>query len=169
MKMAAQVRIPDYVDDSDFIITLASDSPEDEIILAKVRPGKTLLDTIRAVESRRQNGRKISMDSVATLQIPKLNLDIEHYFTQLGCRSFTNKGFEKYGIGYAVQSIRFKLDEKGAIVKSEARIVSPGIARREEPKRLIFDRPFLIYLKEKSAKYPYFALWVDNPELLMKQ
>ena len=169
LKMAAQVKVPDYTGNSDFIITLASDSPEDEIVLAKVRPGKTLLDTIKAVESRLQNGRKTYMDSVATLQIPKLNFDIERSYSEVCDKPFKNKGWEARYISKAVQTIRFKLDEKGAVVKSEARIVAPCEKGPEEPKRLVFDRPFLIYLKEKGAKYPYFALWVDNPELLVKQ
>jgi len=31
----------------------------------------------------------------------------------------------------------------------------------------VFDRPFLILLQRTDAKTPYFALWVDNVELLM--
>ena len=124
---------------------------------------------IKAVQVRVENGKKAYMDEVETVQIPRLNFDIEHYFTQLGGKKFTNKGFEKYGIGYAVQTVRFKLDEKGAIVKSEAKIATPCERGPEELKRLIFDKPFLICLKEKKGKYPYFAVWVDNPELLVKQ
>ncbi len=168
LKMAAQVGIPDYRDNSDFVITLKPDSSEDEIVLAKVKPEKTLLETIKAVQARIENGKKAYMDEVETVQIPKLNFNIEHYFEQLCGRSFTNKGFEKYGIDYAVQTVRFKLDEKGAVVKSEARIVTPCEQGPGELKTLIFDRPFLIYLKEKTGKYPYFALWVDNPELLIR-
>lgn len=48
-------------------------------------------------------------------------------------------------------------------------IIALGNGEGEQPpKKLIFDRPFLLYLKEKDGKYPYFALWVDNPELLVK-
>ena len=31
----------------------------------------------------------------------------------------------------------------------------------------VFDKPFLIMLQRKDAEMPYFALWVDNTELLM--
>jgi len=36
-------------------------------------------------------------------------------------------------------------------------------------KHLIFDKPFLFCLKEKNGKYPYFAMWVDNAELMLKK
>jgi len=55
----------------------------------------------------------------------------------------------------------FKLDEKGAMVKSTSMMAAAAI-----PKQLIYDRPFLIYLKDKNAKWPYFVMWVDNPELM---
>jgi hypothetical protein len=64
----------------------------------------------------------------------------------------------------AMQSIRFRLDERGAILKSEA-----GVALSEDgskPRQFIFDKPFLILLERRDAARPYFALWVDNPELL---
>ena len=33
---------------------------------------------------------------------------------------------------------------------------------------MIFDKPFLIMLQRSDAKMPYFALWVDNAELLVR-
>jgi hypothetical protein len=33
---------------------------------------------------------------------------------------------------------------------------------------MVFDRPFLIMLQRSDADVPYFALWVENPEILAK-
>ncbi len=33
---------------------------------------------------------------------------------------------------------------------------------------MIFDEPFLILLQRREADVPYFAMWVANPELLVK-
>jgi hypothetical protein len=33
--------------------------------------------------------------------------------------------------------------------------------------RMIFDKPFLLLMQRQGAKVPYFALWVDNAELLV--
>jgi hypothetical protein len=35
------------------------------------------------------------------------------------------------------------------------------------PRQFIFDKPFLIYLKEKDSPL-YFAAWVANTEILKK-
>ena len=35
-----------------------------------------------------------------------------------------------------------------------------------KPRQLVFDKPFLILLQRGDAQQPYFALWVDNAELL---
>jgi len=63
----------------------------------------------------------------------------------------------------ALQNIRFRLDERGAILKSEAAMAA---CLPNEPRQFIFDKPFLILLERHDAAQPYFALWVDNPELL---
>jgi hypothetical protein len=61
--------------------------------------------------------------------------------------------------------LQFKIDEKGAEITSEAR----QEALDGGPSHFHFDRPFLIYLKKRGAKYPFFVMWVDNAELLSKQ
>ena len=65
----------------------------------------------------------------------------------------------------ALQNVRFRLDEHGAILKSEAAMAAEAADRRSLA-QFIFDKPFLILLERKDAAQPYFALWVDNPELL---
>jgi hypothetical protein len=34
------------------------------------------------------------------------------------------------------------------------------------PKRLLFDRPFLLYIKKRDAQQPLLVMWVENAELL---
>ena len=65
----------------------------------------------------------------------------------------------------AMQSIRFRLDENGAVLKSEA-AVKVADKPLKKPRQLIFDKPFLILLERHGAEQAYIALWVDNPELL---
>ena len=61
----------------------------------------------------------------------------------------------------AQQDILFRLDRSGAELKSEAKMYALGGATH-----FVVDRPFLIYMCQRGAKTPYFALWVDNAELL---
>ena len=68
----------------------------------------------------------------------------------------------------AVQSTKFVMNEKGVELKSESSM-SFGCAKHMEPEpkhRMIFDKPFLILMERNRSKVPYFALWVDNPEIL---
>jgi hypothetical protein len=62
----------------------------------------------------------------------------------------------------AKQAVRFRLDETGAVLKSET-LLAASLTQRN----LVFDKPFLIYMKRGNAKAPYFALWVGNAELLV--
>jgi hypothetical protein len=171
MKMGEQVRIFGYKDDHHFIIRLQPGSAQDEIVLAKMSPGKTLLQTIEAAMATIAAGDGDYLDQGDTMQIPKFNFDVTHSYDEL-VGKLVIRGESRHGpIEAALQGIRFKLNEKGARLRSYGTVIgSNGDEKVHDnlPRKLIFDRPFLVYLKEKGAKYPYFALWVDNPELLVK-
>ena len=36
------------------------------------------------------------------------------------------------------------------------------------PAYYFFNKPFLVYMKKRGAKHPFFVMWVDNAELLEK-
>jgi hypothetical protein len=166
-----QVEIIDYKNMRDFIICLGSKHPDDEIILANVEPGRTLLETFEQVDRRtarsRSNGRTHSLNRNDVLQIPKLDVSMNHSYTSLLQLHLLNKGFEKYFIAEARQDLKFRLDECGATTKSEATLVLKK-GPPPEFKLLRFNNPFLLYIKKKDAKYPYFAIWVENTELMVK-
>lgn len=162
-----QVGLVDIRDYDDFIIRLVSKSEKDEIILAKVKPQSTLLETYTAVDQRIKSAGR-PLPNTAKLEIPACNFKVQQHFKELEGKLLLNKGWENHYVGKAIQWIRFKLDEKGVVLKSEAKLLlyPTGLSPRSIP--LIFDKPFLIYLKQKDGKYPYFAMWVDNSELMTK-
>jgi len=175
-ELVKQISILHYKNNDEFIIKLNSTSPKDEIILAKVAPQATLGGTIESMdklikaECKNNVCAVIAMRDGDTLQIPKLDFDILHNYKELEGKGVLNKGFEGYFISKALQSIRFRLNEKGALLKSEAKIVmTKSIMIGGQQKNLIFDKPFLLCLKEKGAKYPYLAIWVDNAEILIRE
>ena len=101
----------------------------------------------------------------ADLIVPVVDFDRAREYTELYGHTIhaANKELDGLPIIFAKQSIRFRLDERGAVLRSEAGIgMGGGIAQRH----LIFDKPFLILLERKDANNPYFALWVGNAELL---
>jgi hypothetical protein len=146
------------------IIQLRCKSEDDEMILALVEPKDSLIETIESVMKRVQNPSSSRTRGPDALAIPKLDFNVEHSFEELANRAFENEGWEDWFIARALQWIRFRLNERGALLKSEAKIERlKGL-----PLVYAFDEPFLIYLRHKDAKYPYFAMWVDNAELLLK-
>jgi hypothetical protein len=91
---------------------------------------------------------------------------IEHRFKELEGvdKPLSNSSMQGLWIDPALQVIEFKLDQRGASVSSQAMIA----AKKGGPRELHFNRPFLIYMKKRDAKHPFFVMWVDNAELLIK-
>lgn len=170
-KIGNQVNILYYKNDSDFIINLKTQNSKDEIILANIDPQNTLLDTINDVNSRVKVPQKQGLNIDDTLEIPVIHLYAKKDFSEFENRRLLNSGFEQYEIAKAVQDINFNLDNSGAKLKSEAEITVKITARNpnmnpKKQKHLIFNKPFLLMLKQQGKTYPYFAMWIDNSNML---
>jgi hypothetical protein len=164
-----QVSIDDYQSPDDFVIELKTLSPDDELILAKVSPGPTLQATIQGVLARLAHATPQTAGSGDSMEVPKLNFDLRRDFQELEGHVIVPtpaaKIKNKLILSKVEQLVRFQLNEKGAILKSEAVAVANAMAMRASH-QLIFDRPFLILMKQKTSAQPYFALWVGNTTLL---
>lgn len=154
VRAASQVLVYDNRAPDDFIVELKTRSKSDRLILAKVHPGRTLGETIVAVQNRMKQHKPGSMEPLSDLLIPVIDFDVLRQYGEL-----LGQGSP---LVVAEQQIRFKLNEQGAILKSEA-----VMARALSNKNLVFDKPFLVMIQRTDAKQPYFALWVDNAELLV--
>ncbi len=169
--LVSQIDILYYKNDDNFIIRLKPKSTGDEIILAKVKPGNTFFNTIENVKTKISSVKPSGLENGDSLKIPKFNFDIGHEYKELMNKQLKLKkiDFNGYIIAEAIQQIKFKLNEKGAVLKSAAKVLMMETALQEPKARnFIFDKPFLIYLKEKKSNYPYFAMWVENDELMEK-
>ena len=86
-KLRDQVDIIDYRDQHDFIIRLTPKAGDDEIILARVKPERTLLETFERVSERIvDSGRNSTSERLSEndiLQIPKFELSIDHTYSSL--------------------------------------------------------------------------------------
>jgi hypothetical protein len=153
VKAASQLLIYDYRSPDDFIIELKTRAESDRLFLAKIPPSTTLAETIASIQKRVAQGKPTKIHECDTLKIPVLNFDLMCHYRELY--------YDGSPFAVAKQHIRFKLDETGAVLKSEALDVS-GI--RQD---LIFNKPFLIMIQRTDAHMPYFALWVSNAELLV--
>jgi hypothetical protein len=168
-KVTKQVSIHNYVSDNDFIIKIKPESDEDEIVLARIIPSRNLEETCNNIQTRIKKGKVERIDDDDALMVPKIKFNIKHTLADLQNRKIINKGFENYRISKASQVIMLKLDEKGAVLKSRVSMYAAAAAPRKQPKHLIFDKPFFVYLNKQGSERPYFAMWVGNAELLEKQ
>jgi len=177
MTRAEQIKVLDYKNGDDFIVALQPEDKNERIVLAKIAPADTLPKTVAAARSRiaasdpgsgpdrwkREWQREFHIGE--SLVVPLLDFELWKQYDELCGKTITTPGpLHGMPIVAALQAIRFRLDEHGAILKSEATMVK-GMAE-SEPRQLIFDKPFLILLERRDARRPYFALWVDNTELL---
>ena len=74
-----------------------------------------------------------------------------------------------YYIKQALQTIDFELNNVGGSVKSEAVIEATMKAGLNISRKMIFDSDFILYLKESNKEQPYFALKVDNIDVLISE
>ena len=170
-----QIAIRDDYGDDNFIIQLNSVGPQrDEIILALVPPESSLEATWQTISDRirRPNPKhdRRSLDGNETLQIPILDFSIQKHFTELEGHGI--KGFgDPAKLVLAFIDIRLRLDETGADFMSAGEAGFIGEFGDDEYKpdrvrRLIFNRPFFIAMKEPTGTQPWFLGWIANSELM---
>ncbi|MHB1000329.1 MAG: hypothetical protein ACYC27_13895 [Armatimonadota bacterium] len=163
-RQGKQVSIIDARDNDDFIIELKTLQVNDRLILAKVPPESTLQKTVHMVQERMQHAEPLELSESVDMYIPVLDFDLLKSYSEVQGRTIksTNKRLNGQPIEIALQSIRFRLDETGAVLKSEGVIVCSASRIN-----LVFDKPFLVLLQRKDAKNPYMAVWIGNTELLL--
>lgn len=148
------------------MIELKTMPETDRLILARIAPAATLGETVREVRRRVATARPTPIKNSEILVIPVLQVDVLKKYDTLCRRKIraANEAVDGSKVALAEQTIRFKLDETGASLKSEA-----IAAASKMPRRFIFNKPFLVLLQARGAENPYFALWVGNAELLIAQ
>jgi len=177
------VKIIYYKNDNNFILKLVPKNKEHEIILFKTdQKFNSMAEMNAKIEKLTEIGKKERKNEKTKWKyeynvedvviIPKFNFNIETSYSNLeGNRFSSNKQY--FQIEQAWQRTAFILDESGAEIESEAEIaVAEEIEEEYEkpkPKKMIFDKSFLILLKRTDAKNPYFGLWTTNAELMIKE
>ena len=177
-----EVKIRHYKNTDDFILQLRTRRKGETIVLAKMARPKSMKEAVYKVYQQlnkklpssievKVDGKKryypTSLSDSDTLLIPVMKFDVRSDFTGLLGKQILNPVGNLIQIGRASQWVQFSLDEKGAKLKSSAEIeLEEGGPR---PRKFIFDKPFLICLWKKGEPYPYFAAWVNNPDVMLKK
>ncbi len=150
-----------------FIVDPCRYSTPYQMVLACVERQESLGATVRSVEAKIKHPPwKPELGPNDTLLIPEMHWRITHHFKELEGRdkAFLNPRLQGLYLGDALQVTDFKLDRSGAELRSEAKHHVKPV-----PDNYHFDRPFLIVMKKRDAKHPFFVMWVDNAELLCKR
>ena len=103
------------------------------------------------------------------LIIPDIDVNKTISYNELCGKKIENTDFV---ISQALQTIQFKLDNKGGSLKSEAIITIMKTALMptvEKPRYFYFDKPFVLFLMEEGKDKPYYAMKVDNIDFLVKE
>lgn len=173
-----------YKDDNNFIIKLSPKDKGNEIILFKSNDTyKSMDEILPVIASKSHVGKKekeseknywrYSLTDDDEVVIPKFKFNIENNYPLLEGITFKG-GNQKYLIETAYQRTAFILDESGAEIESDAKIVCAMSEEMEEetkphPKKMRFDKPFFVIMKRTDCNNPYFVLWACNTELMVSE
>lgn len=185
-EMANTASVLYYKDDDNFILKLIPKDQNHEILLFKTtKEFNTMQEFVSELNSKIELGVeekkkeklawKYNINEVDEVIIPKFQFNIECNYSSLEGNNFKVKNL-KYVLESVYQRIAFILDESGAEIETEAEIeVAVEITSEEpeeetpHPKKLIFDKPFLLLLKRTNSENPYFGLLTANTELMMAE
>ena len=154
-----------YNSKTDFAIKLKTKEGEEVYLYRTTGDGKSFDDNYNEMIEKSNNytGNK-TWDENDILMIPFIKVQDEINYDEL-CGRFI-KGTQWY-IRQALQTIDFELNNYGGSVKSEALIDALRQSVSNTNREFIFDDDFILYLKEDDKEKPYFALKVDNSDVLV--
>jgi hypothetical protein len=172
-------RIAYYRNDKDFAIRLLPENRDHEIIIIKVNSKKaTLLKYYTAYEKRRTDFKtdtlwwKHKFYENDVVQIPFIEFNIYKDYNTIIDSYFSTVTKREFQVVEANQKTAFILNEIGASAESYSVMEVCDAAgeinfEKPEPKHMIFDTDFVIFLKRKNANYPYFGAYIANDELMV--
>lgn len=163
-EVRSQIEVLYYNSEDDFAI-LINTKTNDEVIFYKNPKGNTFKDIYdnMNIETNKYKGKK-SFNEVDQFKAPNLEFNELREYDELAGKPFpTQKGEGK--IIKAVQTIQFKLDEKGGEIKSEAGmdvVEYSSAPDKSQSRKFYVDNTFAIFLREKGKDTPYFAARIED-------
>jgi len=160
------VKILFYNNDKDFAVSLKTKENE-EIIMYCNDDNKTfneLYNEIYKKESMYLENKNFSKND--EIKIPYITLDTTINYGELCGRAIKNTNIY---ISSAIQKVMFELNERGGNLKSEAALKDAYLSANDGSRYFYFNRPFVLFLKEADKQTPYFALKIEDTELLVEE
>ncbi|XXY50631.1 hypothetical protein WME91_05745 [Sorangium sp. So ce269] len=151
----------------EFVVELMTEDRGDRLVVARCVPGPTLAATVAWATQKLRDD--VEADPGAFLaarerfEVPCIDFDMTRRYDELYGRAIANLGFEDQAFGEIVERVRFRLDEGGALLTSEARLGGLSLP----PRAMSCDGPFLVMILRRGALTPTLALWIETADLLI--
>jgi len=151
----------------EFVVELLTTRSSDRVIVALLAPGPTLGATVARAMSlldrHPTDHPQAQIGAQEKLEVPIVDLDHTRRYQELFGRHVENPTLSGQQFGDVVERLRFRLDEGGAVLQTEA--VARGLCL--PPRELVCHSPFLVMVLRRGARLPMFALWVENGDVLV--
>lgn len=171
-----------YNDDDHFIISLTPKNDKHRIVLVKgLQNNDNLLGAFTQINKLIDKGKtesrlpefnwKYQIHEDDIISIPEIRFNIESRFPKIEGQRFKT-GKRKHTVISAIQRTGFIMNENGAVAETSVRIAVDsisGINHKPIPRKMFLNKPFYIFLKRTDCDYPYFMLFIQNAELLIKK
>jgi len=139
----------------------------DEIILYRTDDKKSFDEYYEDIKVKTENYKgRTEFSEDDELRVPYVRVNGMINYNQLYDKKIKNsKGLYIYDV---VQNVNFYLNERGCNLSSKATMVTEYMGIGEDTKYCYFQDTFIIFMKESNSDKPYFALKVDNNDILEK-
>ena len=139
----------------------------DEIILYRTDDKKSFDEYYEDIRAKTKNYKgRTEFSEEDELRIPYVNVNGMINYNQLYEKKIKNsKGLYIYDV---IQNVNFNLNEKGCNLSSKATMVTEYMSIGSDTKLCYFQDTFIVFMKEANSDKPYFALKVDNNDILEK-
>ena len=151
----------------DFAIKLKTQEG-DEIILYRTNENKNFDEYYKDIQEKTKaytENREFAEDDELRIPYVRVNGMIAH-----------NELYSKYikdtnGLYFTdvIQNVNFYLNEKGCNLSSQLTMVTEYLGISSDARYCYFNDQFIIFMKEANSNNPYFALKVDNTDILEKR
>lgn len=139
----------------------------DEIILYRTDDKKSFDEYYEDIKAKTKNYKgRTEFSEDDELRIPYVKVNGMINYNELYDKKIKNsKGLYIYDV---IQNVNFYLNERGCNLSSKATMVTEYMGIGQDTKYCYFQDTFIIFMKEKNSDKPYFALKVDNNDILEK-
>ena len=154
-----------YNGNNDFAVLLNT-KEGDEIILYRTDENKSFNEYYEDIKNKKDNyNGSTTFEENDELLVPYVNVNGTVAYNELADKIIKNTN--GMYISNVIQDVNFNLNESGCNMQSHATMTTEYLSIGS--RYFWFRDTFIIFMKEENSNMPYFALKVDNQDILEKK